>query len=331
MSPIEPLRANRPLLEAVDLHKHFSTKRLLGFGKETTVRAVDGVNLSVFSGETFGLVGESGCGKSTLARVLVQLMQPTRGDIRFQGRTLGGRAADNRQLRQQVQIIFQDPYSSLNPSFSIRTILRETYRLKGTQDRNTEQQEMGDLLERVGLRREVMDRYPHELSGGQRQRVVIARALAPGPSLVVADEPVSALDVSIQSQVLNLMIDLQQQLGLTYVFISHDLNVIQYICDRIAVMYLGCIVETGPTEAVLSRPRHPYTEGLLAGLPSIHDRHREHRRILGGDLPSPVNIPTGCRFNPRCSYATERCRVESPTLIADADGRGVACHNPVGG
>lgn len=330
-SAFDPARATAgsPLLEAVGLSLHFQTRRLLGLARGQAIRAVDGVDLEVLPGETFGLVGESGCGKSTLARVLVGLLRPTYGTVRFRGQSLNLTGAGERDLRRQVQIIFQDPYSSLNPSFPIRTILNESYRLKGVRDRATRERDLAELMERVGLRKEFLDRYPHQLSGGQRQRVVIARALAPGPRLIVADEPVSALDVSVQSQILNLMIELQQELGLTYLFISHDLNVVRYICDRVAVMYLGRIVEVGPTEEILTSPRHPYTEGLLSGLPSLHGPDGRAPRILAGDLPSPLRIPPGCRFHPRCPYAKENCPETDPALAGHADGWEVACHYPV--
>jgi oligopeptide transport system ATP-binding protein len=329
MLQAEVLPAAENLLEVVGLHKHFFGSSLLGIGGKKPVRAVDGVDLAVRRGETFGLVGESGCGKSTLARLMVGLLRPTSGEVLLGGETLAAAARRERELRRRVQIIFQDPYSSLNPSFSVRTILKESYRLRGVKDPAREEGDLTELLEKVGLRRATLDQYPHQLSGGMRQRVVIARALAPGPELVVADEPVSALDVSVQSQVLNLLIDLQQELALTYVFISHDLNVIRYICDRVAIMYLGRVVEAGPVEEVLSSPRHPYTEGLLSGLPTLSRRERSGKRILGGDLPSPLQIPSGCRFHPRCAYASELCRQREPSLEAVGEGREVSCHDPV--
>jgi peptide/nickel transport system ATP-binding protein len=326
------------LLEAVDVVKHFPVKGGLfgpqraADGRKAVVHAVDGVSLQVLAGETLGLVGESGCGKSTLGRCLVRLTDLTSGTVRFAGDDLSG--LSRRQLRpyrRQLQLVFQDPYASLNPRRRVGDIIEEPLRIQGVKD--AEARARGrELLDVVGLDASAASRYPHEFSGGQRQRIGIARALALNPQLVVADEPVSALDVSIQAQVLNLFGDLQQEFGLTYVFIAHDLGVVRHVSDRIGVMYLGEIVELGPAEQVYTAPRHPYTEALLSAVPEIDDgegRERRQRIVLSGDVPSPIDKPSGCPFHPRCRYATDVCRTERPVLTDAGDGRQVACHHPV--
>jgi len=314
-----------PLVEVDGLSKHYRPQRLLALGERRVVRAVDGVSFSIAQGRTFGLVGESGCGKSTVARLLLRLTEPTAGTIRFDGRpTIGLRGTELAALRRKVQIIAQDPYSSLNPSFTVRTILWEG--LRRTPDgRRAPRARYVDLLDMVGLPAAALDRYPHQLSGGQRQRVSIARALSVRPRFIVADEPVSALDVSLQSQILNLLIGIQQELSLTYLFISHDLNVVRYICDEVAVMYLGRIVEHAVASALFAAPRHPYTQGLMAAIPRPGWTYRR-QRPLQGELPDPAAPPSGCRFHPRCPWAADVCRTVDPLLRALSDHHLVACH-----
>jgi oligopeptide/dipeptide ABC transporter ATP-binding protein len=312
------------LLEADRLTKHFPVTKGLILAKPVgVVRAVDDVSFAVDAGETLGLVGESGCGKSTTGRLLLKLMEPTSGAVRFEGRDLATLAgADLRAVRARLQIVFQDPFASLNPRLTIAEILAEPIRLQGERNAAAVAARVRDLLGLVGLAPYHGERYPHEFSGGQRQRVGVARALAVDPKLVVLDEPVSALDVSIQAQVLNLLADLQQRFGLAYVFIAHDLAVVKHIARRVAVMYLGRIVEVGPAKALFANPRHPYTQALLSAIP-IPDPHASRdRRLLDGDVPSPLNPPPGCRFHTRCPFATEVCRAEVPDLVD-----GVACHH----
>jgi len=316
-----------PLLEATELAKHYPvrhglTRRLAGH-----VAAVDRVSLRVWPGESLGLVGESGCGKSTLGRLLTRLLPPTGGTIRFAGRDLTGLGDDAlRPVRRDLQMIFQDPFSSLNPRQTVRQILAAPFRYQGlTPDEPVEQ-----LLERVGLKAEHAARHPHEFSGGQAQRIGIARALALRPRLVVCDEPVSALDVSVQAQILNLLADLRDEFGLGYVFIAHDLGVVRQISTRIAVMYLGTIVEVAGRDALFAGAAHPYTHALLSAIPvpdPAIERARE-RIVLPGDLPSPLDPPSGCPFRTRCSRATERCAAERPVLRVLAPGHEVACHHP---
>jgi oligopeptide transport system ATP-binding protein len=321
------------LLEAVDLVKHFPVGggTFRSGGKEV-VHAVDGVSLEVRRGETLGIVGESGCGKSTLGRLLVRLHDPTSGTVRFEGddiTALGRRAL--RPYRRELQMIFQDPYASLNPRKRVGQILEDPFRIhRGTANGDLKAR-VRELLEIVGLSPDHVNRYPHEFSGGQRQRIGVARALALNPKVIVADEPVSALDVSIQAQVINLLDDLQDDFELTYVFIAHDLGVVHHVSDRIAVMYLGVVVEIGPSDALFLSPIHPYTEALLSAIPGIEadDEVRRERIVLEGEVPSPVNPPTGCRFHPRCRYATEICTVERPLLVDHGGGRFAACHHPL--
>ncbi|HMW45733.1 MAG TPA: ATP-binding cassette domain-containing protein, partial [Solirubrobacterales bacterium] len=304
----------------------------LGRGKGA-VRAVDGVSFELKKGETLGLVGESGCGKSTLARSLLQLLRPSSGSVRFRGVELT--EISNRKLRpirRDMQMIFQDPYTSLNPRKRVGQIIGEPLRIHGLAEGREIERRVREKLDQVGLSGSYYDRYPHEFSGGQRQRIGIARALAPEPSLIVADEPVSALDVSIQGQIVNLMADLQRELELTYLFVAHDLGVVRQVSDRIAVMYLGKIVEIGPAELVYSKPIHPYTASLLAAVPIPDPRTnaQRERRPLEGDVPSPSDPPSGCRFHTRCPYATEVCEQQEPALIDYGQGHFAACHHPLG-
>jgi oligopeptide transport system ATP-binding protein len=321
-----------PLLEARDLVKHFPVRRGLLQREVARVHAVDGVSLTVEEGETLGLVGESGCGKSTLGRCLVRLLEPTSGDVLFEGRSIARlKQRELRPLRRQMQLVFQDPYASLNPRKPIGTIVSDPVRIHGLADRRERRQRARELLETVGLSPEHVNRFPAEFSGGQRQRIGVARALALRPKLIVADEPVSALDVSIQAQIVNLLADLQDELRLTYVFIAHDLGVVRHVSTRIAVMYLGKIVELSPAEELYERPIHPYTEALLSAVP-IPDPDRNARReriILEGDVPSPIAPPAACRFHPRCRYATEVCRTVEPPLVEHGSGHLAACHHPL--
>lgn len=318
-----------PLLDVQDLRMHFPVREgvFLRTGKYN--RAVDGVSLSIAPGETLGLVGESGCGKSTLGRCVTRLYAPTGGRILFQGQDITHlKGSDLRPLRQNIQMIFQDPMESLNARHTVGDILQEPFIIHGQGDRPWRAKRVAELLETVGLPARSASRYPFEFSGGQRQRIGIARAIALNPKLIVCDEPVSALDVSIQSQILNLLIELQQSFNLSYLFIAHDLAVVKHISDRIAIMYLGRIVETGAGETLYRDARHPYTESLISAIP-VPDPHRKHQRIvLHGDVPSPINPPSGCPFHPRCPKAMDRCRREVPVLrsLAGDPQRQVACH-----
>jgi oligopeptide transport system ATP-binding protein len=328
----DPNSSEAPLLEIKNLKKYFPIQR--GLLKRTVghVKAVDDISYSVYRGETFGLVGESGCGKSTTARLVLRLMEPTSGTIRFDGQDISaGLDFDAKALRKSLQIVFQDPYASLNPRMTVRDIIAEPMEVQGVPKGECHER-VNDLLVLCGLAKEHASRYPHEFSGGQRQRVGVARALANKPKLVFLDEPVSALDVSIQAQIVNLLDDLQSELGLTYVFIAHDLSVVSHISDRIGVMYLGKIVESGTKDQVFGTPQHPYTKALLSAVP-LPDPRAERRRkleriVLHGELPSAADPPSGCRFRTRCWKATELCAVEEPALIDRGLGHPVACHFP---
>jgi oligopeptide transport system ATP-binding protein len=317
------------LLEVRNLVMHFKVGRGL-FGPPGVVRAVDGVSFTLARGETLGLVGESGCGKTTTGRCVLQLEKPTSGEVVFEGRNLVGMdAAELRKVRNRIQVIFQDPYSSLNPRMTVGQIIAEPIAVHGLEpDPQARAQRVQSLLVRVGLLPQHAYRYPHELSGGQRQRVGVARALAMQPSLIICDEPVSALDVSIQAQIINLLAELQSDFGLSYLFVAHDLAVVRHISDRIAVMYLGKIVEIASRRDLYEAPTHPYTRALLSAVP-IPDPALEatrERQVLAGEVPSPLNPPSGCVFHPRCPLAVERCRREVPQLKAIASGHEAACH-----
>lgn len=320
------------LLDVKGLRKFFPIKR--GFLRKTVghVRAVDDVSFYIRKGETLSLVGESGCGKTTTSRCILRAIDPTAGQILFhseQGITVDVAALPKgkvRPLRRQMQMIFQDPYSSLNPRMTLLDIVGEPLLVNGVGSRQERMDRVAELLRLVGLRPEYMRRFPHAFSGGQRQRIGIARALALNPSLVVADEPVSALDVSVQAQILNLLMDLQAQLGLTYLFVAHDLSVVKHISERVAVMYVGRIVEMAETEAIFAHPRHPYTEALLSAVPKPDPRLRSKRIVLEGDVADPANPPTGCYFHPRCRYAVDVCRSLTPALEELEPGHFVACH-----
>ena len=314
------------LLEIRDLKKYFPVPAGLLRRAREHVKAVDGVTLDVNDGETVGLVGESGCGKTSLGRCLVRLIEPTGGTVTFEGRELNSLpAAAMREVRRKIQMIFQDPYSSLNPRLRVGEIIGEGLRIHGLARGGDRRTRVLELLRRVGLREEYYDRYPHEFSGGQRQRIGIARALAVNAKFIVADEPVSALDVSIQAQILNMLLDLQQELGLTYLFISHDLKVVEYVSDRVAVMYLGKIVEIAPAGKLDSASKHPYTRALLSAVPVPDPARKGARIVLQSDVPSPINPPGGCSFHPRCPFALQRCAEEEPRLEF-AGKHGVACH-----
>jgi oligopeptide transport system ATP-binding protein len=318
---------NEKLLQVRNLKKHFELKRGFFWGEAAKVHAVDGVSFDLLRGETLGLVGESGCGKSTTGRLILRLIEPTAGEVTFEGTSIfqAGKK-DMRALRQRMQIIFQDPYSSLNPRMTVEQIVGEGIVIhKLCQTRAERRERVADLLQKVGLSPEQMHRYPHEFSGGQRQRVGIARALAVSPKLIIADEPISALDVSIQAQVINLLEDLQEQFNLTYLFIAHDLRVVEHISDRVAVMYLGLIVELCESQELYAKPLHPYTEALLSAIPIPDPTTKRRRIILEGDPPSPIHPPSGCRFHTRCHKRFERCDKEEPVLREVGSGHWVAC------
>ena len=319
---------SEPLLSVRNLRKEFALKGALFRGNAGSVHAVDGVDFDVDRGETLGLVGESGCGKSTTGRCVLRLIEPSSGEVHFDGKDVRALGADElRILRRDIQIIFQDPYASLNPRMNVGAIVGEAliiHRL--TQTKRQFEDRVVDLLETVGLRADHMARYPNEFSGGQRQRIGIARALAVEPKLIICDEPVSALDVSIQAQVINLLEDLQEKFGLAYLFIAHDLAVVEHISKRIAVMYLGRIVEMASAHALYASPRHPYTEALLSAVPIPDPKVRRQRIRLSGEMPSPIDPPSGCHFHTRCPIAQPRCSNEAPPLRQSDDGHWVACH-----
>ena len=314
----------QPLLEVRDLKKYFPLKHRL-FGPRQEVRAVDGISFSLGHRETLGIVGESGCGKSTAAKAIMRLIEPTAGQVLLDGVDITAMGKTQfRPYRKRVQIVFQDPYSSLNPRMSAGAIVGEPLRNFGVGAAERAVRVQG-LFDRVGLHRDAMRKYAHEFSGGQRQRLGIARALALDPGLIVCDEPVSALDVSIQAQIINLLIDLQQELGISYIFVAHDLAVVQHISDRVAVMYLGRLVETGEGDRLFAQPLHPYTRALLSAVPKTNASQSAKRIVLKGDVPSPVSPPAGCHFHPRCAEATERCRQRAPELRDVGGGYRVAC------
>jgi peptide/nickel transport system ATP-binding protein len=315
------------LLEVTDLKTHFPIRRGLLGRAGAYVYAVDGITFSIGKGETLGLVGESGCGKSTAGKTILRLLDPTSGSIRVNGERIDGLTrAEMRPYRRELQVVFQDPYASLNPRMSAGQIVAEPLVNYGIASGKALDDKVAALFDKVGLRREQMARYPHEFSGGQRQRIGIARALALNPGLIVCDEPVSALDVSVQAQVVNLLMDLQAEFGLSYLFIAHDLAVVEHISHRIAVMYLGKIVELTDKASLFASPQHPYTEALLSAVPVPDPAAKRKRIILAGDVPSPINPPSGCRFHTRCPYAEARCKVEEPVMREVRPGHLVACH-----
>jgi oligopeptide transport system ATP-binding protein len=321
-----PLGRAQPILQVEDLRTHFAARH--ASGTKRLVRAVDGVSFSIALGETLALVGESGCGKSTVGRTVVRLIDPTAGHIMLEGQDITRKGEKQlRPLRRKMQMVFQDPYSSLDPRMTVGQAIAEPLEIHGLLDRRDRRARVLELLNRVGLGARHLDCYPHEFSGGQRQRIGIARALTLNPKVIIADEPVSALDVSIQAQVINLLLDLQQQLGLAYLFISHDLALVRHISDRVAVMYLGRIAELAETQALFAAPLHPYTDALLASAP--RPSRKGNRKPLAGEVPDPANPPAGCAFHPRCPFAQARCRSEAPPLRELAPGRSAACHFPL--
>jgi oligopeptide transport system ATP-binding protein len=315
------------LLEIRDLRKHFPVGEALFSRNKGVLKAVDGVNLSVQEGETLGLVGESGCGKSTLGRTILRLIEPTSGEILFQGKNvLAMSQRELRNMRREMQIIFQDPYASLNPRMRVGDIVGEGLAIHKLAKGRAKRDRVMELLRQVGLREDHYDRYPHEFSGGQRQRIGIARALAVNPKFIVCDEPVSSLDVSIQAQIINLLQELQERMHLTYLFISHDLRVVEHISHRVAIMYLGKVVEIAKSDTIYRDAKHPYTRALLSSVPMPDMDRKKERVLLEGDVPSPVNPPSGCTFHPRCAYREAICDQTEPPLDFDSESHGVACH-----
>ncbi|MFU2081508.1 peptide ABC transporter ATP-binding protein [Gallibacterium anatis] len=317
--------ADAPLLEAINLKKYYPVKKGF-FAPVQYVKALDGVSFKLQRGKTLAVVGESGCGKSTLGRLLTMIESPTEGELYYQGKNFLVKDNEIVKLRRQkIQIVFQNPYASLNPRKKIGTILDEPLKINTNLTKDQRKAAVLSIMDKVGLRPEFYDRYPHMFSGGQRQRIAIARGLMLNPDIVVADEPVSALDVSVRAQVLNLMMELQENLGLSYVFISHDLSVVEHISDEVIVMYLGRCVEQGTTEQIFGNPRHPYTKALLSATPRLSPELRRERIKLSGELPSPLNPPKGCAFNARCQFATEQCQQQQPALKTYSDGVKIAC------
>lgn len=317
-----------PLVEARAVTKHFVAGARLFASRRGVVRAVDGIDVDILPSETLGIVGESGSGKSTLGRLLLRLIEPTTGTVRFEGRDLSSlRSVEIRALRRRMQIIFQDPYASLNPRMRIGNAIGEGLAVHKLAARSEIKDRVLGLMERVGLSRDAYDRYPHEFSGGQRQRIGIARAIAVGPRFIVADEPVSALDVSIQAQIINLLLSLREEQGIAFAFISHDLRIVEHVSDRVAVMYLGRVVEIAPARDLYASPLHPYTKALLSAVPRIGRHAQDGKRVvLKGDVPSPIAPPPGCPFHPRCPIAEARCKIEVPVLSEKAAGHSAACH-----
>ena len=321
-----------PILEVEHLVKHFPIKSGIFFDRTVaSVKAVDDVSLTLHEGETLGLVGESGCGKSTLCRTIIQLLDPTAGSVKYRGKELVGLSRKKLEpVRREIQMIFQDPYASLNPRKRVGQIIGDPLQLHGLASGTQLRREVQQLMDRVGLQPEHYNRYPHEFSGGQRQRIGIARALALRPKLIIADEPVSALDVSIQAQIINLLEDLQDEFNLSYIFVAHDLGVVRHVSDRIAVMYLGKIVERSPAAVLYERPIHPYSVALLSAVPIPDPKANAERKpvVLEGDVPSPVDPPSACRFHTRCPWATEICSEDEPPLADYGSGQAAACHHP---
>ncbi|SFD88108.1 peptide/nickel transport system ATP-binding protein/oligopeptide transport system ATP-binding protein [Lentibacillus persicus] len=317
-----------PLLEVKDLKKYFPVANNAPFKKSTqSVKAVDGVNFNVYPGETLGVVGESGCGKSTMARLVNQLIKPTDGVVNFKKENLIGMDSNTlRSTRKKIQMIFQDPYASLDPRIKVEELIAEPLAIHKVGNKESRRARVEELLEIVGLNKRFADRYPHEFSGGQRQRINIARALTLNPELIICDEPVSALDVSVQAQVINLLKKLQDEFNLTYIFISHDLNVVRYMCDRIAVMYLGKIVEVGTYEEIYSNPQHPYTKALFSAVPKESPFEDKERVILKGTVPSPLNPPSGCSFHERCPVAIDMCQSQEPEVVTASNKHQASCH-----
>ncbi|QGU00367.1 Oligopeptide ABC transporter, ATP-binding protein OppF [Candidatus Syntrophocurvum alkaliphilum] len=315
------------ILEVKNLTKYFPIKKGL-FGKQVDwLKAVDDISFTVYKGETFGLVGESGCGKSTTSNLLLQLIEADSGSVHFKGKNIfEGNTKSTRELRKKIQVVFQDPYASLDPKWRVGNIIEEPLILHKIGTPKERQNRALQLMEYVGLRQDYYYRYPHEFSGGQRQRIGIARALALNPEIIVADEPVSALDVSIQAQIINMFKRLQEEFNLTYVFIAHDLSVVKHISDRVAVMYLGKIVELATTQQLFNNPKHPYTIGLLSSIPVADPSKKQEMKSMEGEVPSPINPPEGCRFHPRCPHAIDKCSEESPTLKEIEKGHTVSCH-----